>query len=140
MTERDLLPALADRPAGLLGPQPAAPRIVKSPAALRAAPNLADYDRVRAAFSWEAARRELDGLPEPGFVPGEELRRSILAHARRRLGAAVAPKEIDFLAELPRTRSGKILRRLLKARELGLAEGDLSTLETGAPEPEESRR
>ncbi|HEX6865062.1 MAG TPA: acetate--CoA ligase [Thermoanaerobaculia bacterium] len=64
-----------------------------------------------------------------GFEAGEELRLALLAHARRRLGAAVAPKEIDFLAELPRTRSGKILRRLLKARELGLPEGDLSTLE-----------
>jgi acetyl-CoA synthetase len=70
-----------------------------------------------------------------GFAPGEELKRDLLAHARRRLGAAVAPKEIAFLAELPRTRSGKILRRLLKAREFGLPEGDLSTLETGAPEP-----
>jgi acetyl-CoA synthetase len=67
-----------------------------------------------------------------GFEPGEDLRRDVLAHARRRLGAAVAPKEIDFVAELPRTRSGKIMRRLLKARELGLPEGDLSTLETGA--------
>ena len=38
-----------------------------------------------------------------------------------RLGAAVAPKEIVFVASLPKTRSGKILRRLLKARELGLA-------------------
>ena len=46
-----------------------------------------------------------------------------------RLGPAVAPKEIDFRASLPRTRSGKIMRRLLKARELGLPEGDLSTLE-----------
>jgi acetyl-CoA synthetase len=44
----------------------------------------------------------------------------------------VAPKEIDFLESLPRTRSGKIMRRLLKARELGLPEGDLSTLEGGA--------
>ncbi|HSK80279.1 MAG TPA: acetate--CoA ligase, partial [Thermoanaerobaculia bacterium] len=67
-----------------------------------------------------------------GFLPGEELRRDLLAHARRRLGAAVAPKEIDILPELPRTRSGKIMRRLLKARELGLPEGDLSTLETVA--------
>jgi acetyl-CoA synthetase len=41
----------------------------------------------------------------------------------------VAPKEIDFAARLPRTRSGKIMRRLLKARELGLPEGDISTLE-----------
>jgi acetyl-CoA synthetase len=41
----------------------------------------------------------------------------------------VAPKEVEFLETLPRTRSGKIMRRLLKARELGLPEGDLSTLE-----------
>ena len=60
----------------------------------------------------------------------------ILAHARTRLGPAVAPREIDFHPELPRTRSGKIMRRLLRARELGLPEGDLSTLErTGEPEP-----
>jgi len=67
-----------------------------------------------------------------GFEPGEPLRLDILAHARRRLGAAVAPKEIAFLPVLPRTRSGKIMRRLLKARELGLPEGDTSTLEAGA--------
>jgi acetyl-CoA synthetase len=67
-----------------------------------------------------------------GFEPGEGVKRDLLAHARRRLGAAVAPREIDILPELPRTRSGKILRRLLKARELGLPEGDLSTLETHA--------
>jgi acetyl-CoA synthetase len=70
---------------------------------------------------------------KPGFIGDEALRRGILALARRRLGAAVAPKEIQFLAALPRTRSGKIMRRLLKARELGLPEGDLSTLES--PEP-----
>ncbi|OFZ89835.1 MAG: acetate--CoA ligase [Betaproteobacteria bacterium RBG_16_66_20] len=64
-----------------------------------------------------------------GFVPAEELKMQLLAHARKRLGAAVAPKEIAFAAQLPRTRSGKIMRRLLKARELGLPEGDLSTLE-----------
>jgi acetyl-CoA synthetase len=67
-----------------------------------------------------------------GHAPGEALRMDILAHARRRLGPAVAPKEIDFLATLPRNRSGKIMRRLLKARELGLPEGDTSTLEGGA--------
>jgi acetyl-CoA synthetase len=72
---------------------------------------------------------------KPGFIGDEALRRGILALARRRLGAAVAPKEIQFLAALPRTRSGKIMRRLLKARELGLPEGDLSTLESPAPEP-----
>ena len=65
-----------------------------------------------------------------GHEPDEALRRSILGHARQRLGAAVAPKLIDFKANLPKTRSGKIMRRLLKARELGLPEGDLSTLES----------
>ena len=67
-----------------------------------------------------------------GFEPSEALRLALLGHARKRLGAAVAPKEIAFLPALPRTRSGKIMRRLLKARELGLPEGDLSTLESGA--------
>ena len=66
---------------------------------------------------------------KPGYTGDEALRRGILALARRRLGAAVAPKELAFLPALPRTRSGKIMRRLLKARELGLPEGDLSTLE-----------
>jgi acetyl-CoA synthetase len=67
---------------------------------------------------------------KPGFTASEELRRELLGHARRRLGAAVAPKEIDFRANLPKTRSGKIMRRLLKARELRLPEGDLSSLES----------
>ncbi len=66
-----------------------------------------------------------------GNLPDEALRKSLLAHARKRLGAAVAPKEIEFVASLPKTRSGKIMRRLLKARELGLPEGDTSTLESG---------
>jgi acetyl-CoA synthetase len=64
-----------------------------------------------------------------GFEASETLRRELLGFARSRLGAVVAPKEIDFLPSLPRTRSGKIMRRLLKARELGLPEGDISTLE-----------
>jgi acetyl-CoA synthetase len=64
-----------------------------------------------------------------GFEPSEALRRELLGFARRRLGAAVAPKEIDFTPKLPKTRSGKIMRRLLKARELGQPEGDTSTLE-----------
>ncbi|HZX29670.1 MAG TPA: acetate--CoA ligase [Telluria sp.] len=67
-----------------------------------------------------------------GYAPSEALRKELLGHARSRLGAVMAPKEIDFVASLPRTRSGKIMRRLLKARELGLPEGDLSTLESGA--------
>ncbi|HEX6568737.1 MAG TPA: acetate--CoA ligase [Acidimicrobiales bacterium] len=64
-----------------------------------------------------------------GHAPSDELRLDIVGFARRRLGAAVAPREIAFDQNLPKTKSGKILRRLLKARELGLPEGDLSTLE-----------
>jgi len=64
-----------------------------------------------------------------GYEPTPELRRELLAFARTRLGAVVAPKEIDFRPTLPKTRSGKIMRRLLRARELGLPEGDISTLE-----------
>ncbi|MGZ8483356.1 MAG: acetate--CoA ligase [Candidatus Binatia bacterium] len=64
-----------------------------------------------------------------GFAPSEALRKELLGHARSRLGPAVAPREIEFSDSVPKTRSGKIMRRLLKARELGLPEGDLSTLE-----------
>ena len=68
----------------------------------------------------------------PGHSPNEELKLEILGFARKKLGAAVSPKEIEFCPQIPRTRSGKIMRRLLKARELGLPEGDLSTLEGAA--------
>jgi acetyl-CoA synthetase len=84
------------------------------------------------------------GIPEPtageivkafialknGIEPSEALRKELLGHARQRLGPAVAPKDIAFRQNLPKTRSGKIMRRLLKARELGLPEGDISTLES----------
>jgi acetyl-CoA synthetase len=84
------------------------------------------------------------GIPEPtagevvkAFValknavkPSEALRKELLGHARQRLGPAVAPKDIAFRQNLPKTRSGKVMRRLLKARELGLPEGDISTLES----------
>ncbi|HQR80851.1 MAG TPA: acetate--CoA ligase [Actinomycetota bacterium] len=69
---------------------------------------------------------------KPGVVGDPAvIRRELTAHARRRLGPAVAPREIAFSDDLPHTRSGKIMRRLLRARELGLPEGDLSTLESG---------
>jgi len=66
----------------------------------------------------------------PGFAPSDDLERDIRGHARKTLGPAVAPREIVFRNTLPKTRSGKIMRRLLKARELGLPEGDISTLES----------
>jgi acetyl-CoA synthetase len=67
---------------------------------------------------------------KPGYEPSEDLRAELLGFGRTKLGSAVAPKQIEFQENLPKTRSGKIMRRLLKARELGLPEGDLSTLET----------
>ena len=67
---------------------------------------------------------------KPGNEATEDLRLDLLGHARKRLGPAVAPKAIAFRQNLPKTRSGKIMRRLLKARELGLPEGDISTLES----------
>ncbi|HAZ12736.1 MAG TPA: acetate--CoA ligase, partial [Bdellovibrionales bacterium] len=83
------------------------------------------------------------GLPDPvigekvkafvvlrkNFVASEERQLEIMAYARKRLGVAIAPREISFINSLPKTKSGKIMRRLLKARELGLDEGDLSTME-----------
>lgn len=91
----------------------------------------------------QVAEAAVIGKPEPmigeiikafvvlksGSVAREALKLDIIAHARKKLGPAVAPKEVAFVDSLPKTRSGKILRRLLKARELGLPEGDLSTLE-----------
>lgn len=71
---------------------------------------------------------------KPGESSDEALRRDILAHARRRLGPAIAPKELEFRNSLPKTRSGKIMRRLLKAEETRMPPGDVSTLETGKPD------
>ena len=66
------------------------------------------------------------------YEPSDAMQLELLGFGRKRLGPAVAPKEIAFTASLPKTRSGKVMRRLLKARELGLPEGDLSTLENDA--------
>jgi acetyl-CoA synthetase len=66
---------------------------------------------------------------KPGYKANEQLRLEMLGFGRQKLGSAVAPKEIEFKQSLPKTRSGKIMRRLLKAWELGLPEGDISTLE-----------
>jgi acetyl-CoA synthetase len=66
---------------------------------------------------------------KPGWEPSEDLRLDLIGFARKKLGSVVAPKEIAFQQNLPHTRSGKVMRRLLKARELGLPEGDTSTVE-----------
>ncbi|MGO4904250.1 acetate--CoA ligase [Flavobacterium sp. W20_MBD1_R3] len=92
----------------------------------------------------DVAEAAVIGIPEPtigemvkafvvlktGKEPNEATKMDIMAFARKEMGPAVAPKEIEFVENIPKTRSGKILRRLLKARELGLPEGDISTLES----------
>lgn len=64
-----------------------------------------------------------------GYNPSEELKEEIKQFVKKGLAAHAAPREIEFMDKLPKTRSGKIMRRVLKAKELGLFIGDLSTLE-----------
>ncbi|MDD2497307.1 MAG: acetate--CoA ligase [Desulfitobacteriaceae bacterium] len=64
-----------------------------------------------------------------GFRPSEELKEDIRAFVKKNLSAHAAPHEIEFREKLPKTRSGKIMRRVLKAWELGTFAGDLSTME-----------
>lgn len=70
----------------------------------------------------------------PGTVADDALAHELLGHARARLGATIAPREVAFVDTIPKNRSGKIVRHLLRARELGLPEGDVSTLEPEPPE------
>jgi len=108
----------------LIGPFEVESALLEHPAVAEAAaigkPDPVAFESVKAFVSLRS-----------GYEPSEELRLALIGFGRSRLGKAVAPKEIEFLPALPRTRSGKIMRRLLKARELGLPEGDLSTLEGG---------
>ena len=64
-----------------------------------------------------------------GHEPSEETARALKNHVRREMGPIAVPAEIEFTQTLPKTRSGKIIRRLLKAQELGLDPGDITTLE-----------
>ena len=64
-----------------------------------------------------------------GFEPSEGLRQALIAQVRDVLGPIATPKAVEFVATLPKTRSGKIMRRVLKAQELGVDPGDLTTLE-----------
>jgi len=65
----------------------------------------------------------------PGFAPGVDLELDIMNFVRKRLSPLAMPQEIEFVDRVPKTRSGKILRRVLKAKELGLPAGDLSTMD-----------
>ena len=64
-----------------------------------------------------------------GHEPSENLKQDLLHHVRTTLGPIAMPHEIDFVDKLPKTRSGKIMRRVLKAKEMGIDPGDISTLE-----------
>jgi len=63
-----------------------------------------------------------------GIEPSETLKKDIVAHVKKYLAGHAYPREIEFKDKLPKTRSGKIMRRLLKAQELGLPIGDTSTV------------
>jgi acetyl-CoA synthetase len=67
---------------------------------------------------------------KPGFTDSDDLRLEIMNHIRKRLSSFAMPQEIEFLSSLPRTRSGKIMRRLLHAKEWNEDPGDTSTLES----------
>ena len=64
-----------------------------------------------------------------GLEGSKELEEELIRHVGKNLGAITRPEKVNFVDTLPKTRSGKIMRRVLKARALGLDEGDLSTLE-----------
>jgi len=64
-----------------------------------------------------------------GYKPSPELKEDIRQWVRRVVGPIATPEEIEFVDALPKTRSGKIMRRVLKVKELGLPVGDISTLE-----------
>jgi len=64
-----------------------------------------------------------------GVTPSEKLKTELSEYVKKHLAGHAYPKEIEFVETLPKTRSGKIMRRVLKAKELGLPVGDTSTLE-----------
>ena len=64
-----------------------------------------------------------------GYAPSAELSEELRQHVSKHMGPIARPEEVKFLDKLPKTRSGKIMRRVLKARAQGLPEGDISTLE-----------
>ncbi|MEO0156441.1 MAG: acetate--CoA ligase, partial [candidate division WOR-3 bacterium] len=66
---------------------------------------------------------------KPGYKPSNELELDIMNFIRKKLSPLAMPQEIEFVDSLPKTRSGKIMRRLLRAKEWGEEIGDISTLE-----------
>jgi acetyl-CoA synthetase len=71
-------------------------------------------------------------VPKEGFAQSDSLRKEVVAHIRNTLGPIATPEEVYFVSKLPKTRSGKIMRRLLKSIASGEKIGDITTLEDGA--------
>jgi acetyl-CoA synthetase len=67
-----------------------------------------------------------------GYAPSEKLREELMEHMRKTIGPVAAPDEIYFVSKLPKTRSGKIMRRILKAVVSNAPIGDVTTLEDEA--------
>jgi len=74
-----------------------------------------------------------------GYKPSEKLRKELIEQVRQTIGPVATPDEIYFVKSLPKTRSGKIMRRVLKAVSMGMPIGDISTLEDEASVDEVKR-
>ncbi|PVX26931.1 MAG: acetyl-CoA synthetase, partial [Candidatus Bathyarchaeum sp.] len=74
-----------------------------------------------------------------GYNASEELAKELRAHMRKAVGPLATPENVYFVSKLPKTRSGKIMRRVLKALVAGQTIGDLSTLEDQASVEEAKR-
>jgi acetyl-CoA synthetase len=77
--------------------------------------------------------------PKEGIVPSDKLKQELVAHLRKTIGPVATPEEIHFVQSLPKTRSGKIMRRILKAIAVGQDIGDITTLEDEASVDEVKR-
>jgi acetyl-CoA synthetase len=66
---------------------------------------------------------------KPGFQATTDLELDIMNYIRKKLSPLAMPQEIEYVDSLPKTRSGKIMRRVLHAKEWGEEIGDISTLE-----------
>ncbi|WP_435099504.1 AMP-binding protein [Arhodomonas sp. AD133] len=110
-------------------------------AALRGHPAVVDVAVVGLPDPMTGERVHAYVVVDEGIRADTTLSRALIAHARRRLGPAVAPRTVEFRATLPYTRSGKIARRVLRAQSTGDDPGDLSTLldaQAGQPETGEA--
>ncbi len=106
----------------LVGPFEVESALVEHPAVAEAGViGVPDQERMEVVKAFVSLKK--------GFQPSDALKTEIAQFVKHRLAAHAYPRHIDFVDGLPKTRSGKIMRRLLKARELGLPEGDTSTLE-----------